>query len=111
MLLWYGDKDTAVKRANLEKLEQHIKQRGGCVRSIIYRDVDHTDLLGALSWWNLRKIPVIDDIVKFFNHVAKQCRVIELTVIGCSISVEAGQVITEGEGNEPAEAGVPGLRA
>jgi hypothetical protein len=67
MLLWYGDKDTAVKRANLEKLEQHIKQRGGCVRSIIYRDVDHTDLLGALSWWNLRKIPVVDDIVKFFN--------------------------------------------
>jgi hypothetical protein len=67
MLLWYGDKDTAVKRANLEKLEQRIKRRGGCVRSIIYRDVDHTDLLGALSWWNLRKIPDVDDTVKFFN--------------------------------------------
>ena len=35
MLLLYGDRDTAVKYANLERLEQPIKQRGGCVRSRI----------------------------------------------------------------------------
>lgn len=67
MLLLYGDRDTAVKLANLEKLQQRIVQQGGCVRSIIYRDVDHTDLLEALSWWNLRKVPIIDDIINFFN--------------------------------------------
>ena len=67
MLLLYGDRDTAVKRANLEKLEQRIMQRGGCVRSRIYPNTDHTDLIGALSWWNRQKIPVVEDITKFFD--------------------------------------------
>jgi len=66
MLLLYGDKDTAVKPANLEKLDQRITERGGCVRSIIYRGVDHTDLLGGLTWWNPQQVSVIDDIEKFF---------------------------------------------
>lgn len=66
MLLLYGDKDTVVKRANLEKLEQRVMQKGGCVRSIIYHDVDHTNLLGALSWWPQRRASVIDDIERFF---------------------------------------------
>ncbi len=66
MLLLYGDKDTAVKLANLEKLEQRITLKGGCVRSIIYHDVDHTNLLGALSWWPQRRASVIDDIERFF---------------------------------------------
>ncbi|MGQ0556086.1 MAG: alpha/beta hydrolase [Nitrospiraceae bacterium] len=66
MLLLYGDKDTAVKLANLEKLERRIKQRGGCVRSRIYPDTDHTDLIGALSWWNRQRVPVVGDITKFF---------------------------------------------
>jgi acetyl esterase/lipase len=67
ILLLYGNKDTAVKLANLEKLEQRIKQRGGCVRSRIYPDTDHTDLIGALSWWNRQRAPVVDDITKFFD--------------------------------------------
>lgn len=67
MLLLYGDKDRAVKYANLQKLEQRIMQRGGCVRSRIYPDADHTDLIGALSWWNRQKVPVVDDITKFFD--------------------------------------------
>ena len=67
MLLLYGDEDRAVKYANLWKLEQRIMQRGGCVQSRIYPDVDHTGLVGALSWWNLQKIPVLDDITTFFD--------------------------------------------
>ncbi len=66
MLLLYGNKDRAVKYANLQKLTQRIRQRGGCVRSRIYPDTDHTDLIGALSWWNLRHVPVIEDSLKFF---------------------------------------------
>ncbi len=66
MLLLYGDRDTAVKLANLEKLEHRITERGGCVQSIIYRGVDHTDLLGALTWWNPQHVSVIDDIERFF---------------------------------------------
>lgn len=67
MLLLYGDKDRVVKYANLQKLEQRIMQRGGCVRSRIYPDTDHTDLIGALSWWNRQRAPVVDDIAKFFD--------------------------------------------
>jgi acetyl esterase/lipase len=66
MLLLYGDRDTVVKYANIEELEQRIKQRGGCVRSHIYPHVSHTDLVGALTWWNLKAIPVVHDIVRFF---------------------------------------------
>ncbi len=67
MLLLYGDKDSAVKYANLQKLEQRIKQRGGCVRSRIYPNADHTDLIGALSWWNRQRMPVVKDITTFFG--------------------------------------------
>jgi acetyl esterase/lipase len=67
MLLLYGNRDTAVKLANLEKLEGRITQRGGCVRARIYPDTDHTDLIGALSWWNLQKVPVVEDITAFFD--------------------------------------------
>jgi acetyl esterase/lipase len=67
MLLLYGDEDGAVKYANLQKLEQRIRQQGGCVQSRIYPGVDHTDLIGALSWLNLQKTPVIDDIIAFFD--------------------------------------------
>jgi acetyl esterase/lipase len=67
MLLLYGDKDSAVKYANLQRLEQRIKQRGGCVRSRIYPDADHTDLIGALSWWNRQRVPVVEDITTFFG--------------------------------------------
>lgn len=66
MLLLYGNSDSAVKRANLEKVEQRIKQRGGCIRSVIYPEVDHSGLVGALSWWNLQSVPVLDDILTFF---------------------------------------------
>ncbi|MGH6812661.1 MAG: alpha/beta hydrolase family protein [Methylocella sp.] len=67
MLLLYGDADTTVKYANLEKLEQRIKKKGGCVQSKIYHDVDHTGFLGALSSFNSNDTPVIQDIVKFFD--------------------------------------------
>jgi acetyl esterase/lipase len=66
MLLLYGDADTTVKYANLEKLEQRIKKKGGCVRSSIYHDVDHIGLVGALSWFNPHDASVVQDIVKFF---------------------------------------------
>jgi acetyl esterase/lipase len=67
MLLLYGDQDTAVKLANLEKLEQRIRHHGGCVRSRIYRGIDHSAIIGALSWWNPQKISILDDITKFFE--------------------------------------------
>lgn len=66
MLLLYGDRDSTVKYSNLQKLQQRIRQRGGCVQSRVYHEVTHTDLVGALSWWSLRHPPVVEDIMKFF---------------------------------------------
>lgn len=67
MLLLYGEEDRAVKYGNLHRLEQRIRQQGGCVRSRIYPGIDHIDLIGALSWLNLQKVSVIDDIIAFFD--------------------------------------------
>ena len=67
MLLLYGDQDRTVKSHNLEQLQQRITTQGGCVRSRIYQGVDHQDLIGALSWWNPRDIPVVQDMATFFE--------------------------------------------
>ena len=71
MLLLHGDKDRAVKYTNVEKLQQRIMERGGCVRSNLYNGANHKDLIGALSWLNLRHLPVADDITKFFESCSE----------------------------------------
>jgi acetyl esterase/lipase len=67
MLLLYGDADTTVKRENLDLLEARIREKGGCVRSIIYPDINHIAILVALSWAGSRRAPVADDMAKFFR--------------------------------------------
>jgi acetyl esterase/lipase len=69
MLLLYGDADTAVMRYNLDRLESRIHEKGGVVKSIIYPGVDHTWIVGALSWINFRGPPVIGDITAFFDGI------------------------------------------
>ncbi len=71
MLLLHGDKDRAVKYTNVEKLQQRIMERGGCVRSNLYNGANHKDLIGALSWLNPRHLPVADDITKFFESCSE----------------------------------------
>lgn len=79
MLLLYGDRDRSVKYANLQKLQQRIMERGGCVRSRIYHGADHTDLIGALSWWNPQHIPVVQDMTSFFEGCRRPAESIEVT--------------------------------
>ena len=67
MLLLYGDADRTVKAANLERLEQRIKEKGGLVEKQIYPGVGHRDLAAALTWLNLRGTPVLRDMKKFFQ--------------------------------------------
>ncbi len=71
MLLLYGDADKAVGRFNLERLVARIHEKGGCVKSIIYPDVDHTKIVGAFSW--IIKSPVMDDVVTFMRTQPKSC--------------------------------------
>lgn len=74
MLLLHGNRDRAVKYTNVEKLEQRIMERGGCVRSHLYHGANHKDLIGALSWLNPRHLPVVDDITKFFESCRETAR-------------------------------------
>lgn len=67
MLLLHGERDTAVKYTNVEKLQRRIIERGGCVRSNLYPGANHQDLIGALSWLNPGQLRVTDDITAFFE--------------------------------------------
>jgi acetyl esterase/lipase len=68
MLLLYGDADTTVKRYNLERLQNKIRETGGCGRSIAYSNLDHIDILVALSWAGGSRADVAGDMVKFFRE-------------------------------------------
>jgi acetyl esterase/lipase len=72
MLLLYGDRDRSVKSAHLEKLTRRITERGECVQSRIYQGADHTDLIGALSWWNPRQVSVVHDMASFFQGCRRE---------------------------------------
>lgn len=67
MLLLYGDADRTVKPANLERLEQRIKHKGGRVEKQIYPGVGHRDIAAALTWLNIRGTPVLRDMATFFQ--------------------------------------------
>jgi len=67
MLLLYGGKDKFVGKFNLEKLKAAITDKGGCVKSKIYPDLDHVWLIGSLSWLGAAKNTVLQDMVDFFK--------------------------------------------
>jgi acetyl esterase/lipase len=71
MLLLHGGADTAVRRSNLDRLEASIREKGGIVKSAVYPGVDHIWIAGALSWLNFRGPPVLDDMLAFFDSVAR----------------------------------------
>lgn len=67
MLLLYGDADDTVRIANLEKLVARIRTTGGTVHAEIYRNIGHVGIASALSWFNPSRVPVVDDMVRFFR--------------------------------------------
>jgi acetyl esterase/lipase len=67
MLLLHGASDTTVKRCNLDRLQDRIREKGGSVRSIVYPETGHIDLVLALSWADSRKAPAADDMARFFR--------------------------------------------
>lgn len=70
MLLLWGDADTTVWRANIDKLKQAIESVGGRVHTIVYPGVTHLTILSALSWLTPTKTLVADDIASFFEEAA-----------------------------------------
>lgn len=67
-LLLYGNNDVTVKPVNIESLTSKVHQAGGCVETHMYNDLDHIELLAALSlpWQNHE--PVLADIVRFLDY-------------------------------------------
>jgi fermentation-respiration switch protein FrsA (DUF1100 family) len=67
MLLLHGQKDDTVRLYNLEKLARAIKASRGYVETRIYPEVDHIQIVGALTVFWRYKAPVKDDVVSFFR--------------------------------------------
>jgi acetyl esterase/lipase len=68
LLLWGADDDTVGPR-NLESLARVQRAAGGAVETKIYEDVDHVDILLALSRPFRGRAPVLDDVVTFVRRV------------------------------------------
>ena len=67
MLLLHGQKDDTVRLYNLERLAAAIGAKGGYVQTRIYPEIDHIEIVGALTVFWRYKAPVKDDLVSFFR--------------------------------------------
>jgi acetyl esterase/lipase len=68
LLLWGADDDTVGPR-NLESLARVQRAAGGRVETKIYENVDHVDILLALSRPFRGRAPVLDDVTAFAHTV------------------------------------------
>jgi len=65
LLLLWGEDDTTVGPRNLESLARVQRAAGGSVETKIYENVDHVDILLALSRPFRGRAPVLDDVTAF----------------------------------------------
>lgn len=68
MQLLHGADDIHVIQRNLNRLKDKIENEGGIVETKIYPEVDHTEIIGSLSWIWQDKAPVRHDMVDFFER-------------------------------------------
>ena len=69
LLLWGAD-DRTVGPRNLEGLSAAMRRAGGAVESKVYQDVDHIDILLALSRPFRGRAPVLNDVSAFAHRVS-----------------------------------------
>jgi acetyl esterase/lipase len=71
LLLLYGKDDETVKPRNIINLAAKVQQLGGSVTTQFYDDIDHIDILAALSIPLRSRKSVLDDINQFIalQHV------------------------------------------
>lgn len=67
MMLLHGADDTTVIQRNLNRLRDKIENEGGVVETKLYEGIDHTEIVGALSWVWQNKAPVSEDMIQFFE--------------------------------------------
>jgi acetyl esterase/lipase len=71
LLVWGGD-DTTVGPRNIESLARKMRDVGGAVETKIYPDIDHIEILLALSRPFRGKAPVLADVAAFAQRVTRQ---------------------------------------
>lgn len=74
LLLLYGNNDVTVKPVNIESLSRKVRQAGGCVETHVYSNLDHVELLGALSLPLQNQEPVLSDIIRFLDYYSSHDR-------------------------------------
>jgi acetyl esterase/lipase len=71
LLLLYGNDDSIVKPINIESLTRIVQRKGGRVESHRYDDINHIEIMGALTIPFQTEQPILKDIVAFVNHSLK----------------------------------------
>jgi acetyl esterase/lipase len=77
LLLLYGANDDTVKPFNIKRLSYKVNAAHGCVESHIYNDLNHGELIAALSIPLQKSKPVLPDIINFLDYYgqsAPTCR-------------------------------------
>ena len=75
LLLLHGADDKTVSPANSVRLAAHIRERGGCATSVVYRGVGHVPIVVALAVPQLGIAPVLRDVLEFIHDRGiKKCR-------------------------------------
>ncbi len=69
LLLLWGQDDTTVGPRNIESLERAMKAAGGAVETKIYPQIDHIEIMAALSRPYREKAPVLEDVTNFARRV------------------------------------------
>lgn len=67
MLLIHGLKDETVVLKNAEKLRDAINEKGGKVKLVTYKDLNHVETVGSLMWFWRYKSDIKEEMVKFFQ--------------------------------------------
>ena len=71
MLLLYGKDDEKVHLSNINKMRTAIEDNNGEVKAFLYENVDHSEIVGALSIPLRKRFGVVGDIVNFLNKKNK----------------------------------------
>ncbi len=72
MLLLHGNNDIRVKPSNLDSLSRLAQQKGIDVQSHRYDNVNHTEILAALSKFYRDRRPVLQDIENFLHKITSK---------------------------------------
>jgi acetyl esterase/lipase len=67
LFLGHGGKDTVVRVRNSTALADAVRAKGGHAEFKLYRDLDHVDIVLALSRPFRGKAPVLDDVARFLH--------------------------------------------